>query len=176
MTAVYWKSEGAIGSKLRYSSRVDFDRVMAILRAFERRGVAYKVVGGVAMNVQGLARATRDLDVFVEPTAENLTRLRAALHSGFDDPSIAEITAEDLCGDYPAIQYVPPVEGFHIDILARLGEAFDFASIETEARTFEGVSVPVATRAMLYEMKRATVRLRDRLDSEWPRSRMEEGG
>jgi len=41
------------------------------------------------------------------------------LSSVFDDPAIEEITAEDLAGDYPAIQYVPPSGTFHLDLLTR---------------------------------------------------------
>lgn len=153
---------------------MDFDRVLAVLRALEREHVAYKIVGGVAMNLQGLARGTRDLDLFVAPDEENVTRLRRALHSVFDDPSIDEITTADLTGAYPAIQYVPPVEGFHLDILARLGDAFDFASVECERRDIEDVSVPVATRRMLYAMKHATVRPRDQVDAAWLKTKIDE--
>jgi hypothetical protein len=74
--------------------------------------------------------------------------------------------AEELAGPYPAIQYVPPGSGFHIDILSRLGEAFDYASIETEIRDVEGTAVSVATPRMLFRMKRDTVRMQDRADAE----------
>jgi hypothetical protein len=49
-------------------------------------------------------------------------RVRAALRAVFADPNVDEITTEDLLGDYPAVQYVPPTGTFHIDILTRLGE------------------------------------------------------
>jgi len=149
---------------------MDFDRIVAVLRALEREGVAYKIIGGVAMNLQGLARATRDLDIFVKTDEENIARLRRALKSVFDDESIDDITAEDLAGEYPAIQYVPPVDGFHLDILARLGNAFDFDSIVTEPRMFDDVTVQVATPATLYAMKHATVRPHDQLDAAWLRA------
>ena len=84
------------------------DAVIAVLRALEREGVRYKVVGAVALNFVGLPRATQDLDIFVAANEENIGRLRAALRSVFDDPEIAGISAVDLAGDYPAIQYVPP--------------------------------------------------------------------
>ena len=132
---------------------MDFDRVLSVLSALEREHVAYKIIGGVAMNFHGLARGTRHLDLFIAPDPENVSRLRKALHSVFDDPSIDEILAEDLVGDYPAIQYVPPVEGFHIDLIARLGEAFGYEQVRAERRTFGGVLVLVATRDMLLEMK-----------------------
>lgn len=138
----------------------------AVLRALAKRGVRFKVVGGVALNVIGLPRATQDLDIFVDPQPENVALLREALHDVFDDPSIDEISAEDLAGAYPAIQYVPPGSGFHIDILSRLGQAFDYAGIEAELRDVDGIPVPVATPHMLFRMKCDTVRMQDRADAE----------
>lgn len=145
---------------------MDAGLVIAVLRALERELVRYKVVGGVALNLLGLPRATGDLDIFVAADEENVARLRTALRSVFDDPEIDGITAADLAGEYPAIQYIPPSGTFHIDILHRLGEAFRFEDIETEPVTVEGIHVPVATARMLYRMKRDTVRLQDKADAE----------
>lgn len=145
---------------------MEIDDVIALLRALNDCGVRYAVVGGVAINLHGLARATADIDLFVSPDEANVGRLRTALHAVFDDAHIEEITANDLAGDYPAIQYVPPHGAFHIDILARLGEAFSFADIETEKVAFEGVNVNVATPRMLIRMKRDTVRLQDKADAQ----------
>jgi hypothetical protein len=122
---------------------------------------------GGALNLLGLPRFTKDLDLFVAPEADNVARLRKALHSVFDDPHIEEITAEDLLGDYPAVQYVPPEGTFHLDILTRLGEAFRFADLETQRVSFdEGLTVTVVTPRTLYRMKKGTVRLQDRADAE----------
>jgi hypothetical protein len=145
---------------------VDADLIYSVLRALQASGVSFKIVGGVALNLVGLPRATRDLDLFIDPTPDNVARLRAALHSVFDDPSIDEITSEDLAGNYPAVQYVPPEGVFHIDILARLGEAFDYGSIEVEERVVEDMNLPVASARMLIRMKRDTVRPQDRADAE----------
>ena len=55
---------------------MDYEQTREVLAAFEREGVEYLIFGGVALNLQGLARATEDLDVFVVPTEENIRRLR----------------------------------------------------------------------------------------------------
>jgi len=150
---------------------VDYDQTRAVLEAFEREGVEYVIFGAVALNLQGLARATEDLDVFVAPTEENIRRLRTALRSVFEDPHIDEITADDLLGDYPAVQYVPPEGTFHVDILTRLGDAFRFEDLESERVDFDGLTVSVVTPATLYRMKKSTVRARDRADAERLRER-----
>lgn len=149
-----------------YARAVEWERILAVLRALAAQGVAYRVVGGVALNFWGLARATVDLDIFVAPDEANVARLRAALMSVFHDPEIDQITAEDLGGAYPAIQYVPPDGLFHIDILARLGERFRFEDIESEELEVDGVAVHVATPRTLFRMKKDTVRLQDRADAD----------
>lgn len=140
---------------------MDFDLTKKVLAALEREGVSYVIFGGVALNLQGLARATEDLDLFLAPTEDNIEKLKKALHAVFDDPSIDGITARDLLGDYPAIQYVPPQEGFHIDLLTRLGEAFRFEDLESERLRFDELEVTVTTPRMLYRMKKATIRPKD---------------
>lgn len=150
---------------------MDFDRLRAILRALEQAGVQYAIFGAMALNVHGLARFTEDLDLFVAPTVENIERLRKALRAVFDDPEIDQITSDDLLGPYPAVQYVPPDGTFHLDILTRLGETFVFADLETERVPFDDMTVTVVTPAMLYRMKKDTVRLKDRADAEMIRRR-----
>lgn len=62
----------------------DFDPE-AILEALDRHGVDYVLVGGYAANLHGAVRPTRDIDVAPATTADNLTRLIAALrdlHAG----------------------------------------------------------------------------------------------
>jgi hypothetical protein len=151
--------------------RMDFPQAMRVLAAFDCHRVEYVLVGSMAMAAQGLVRATRDMDVFVASDPPNVDRLKSALHDLFDDPAIDEIRAAELAGDYPALQYVPPEGDFWIDILARLGEAFRFADLESETLEVEGICIRVATPRMLYRMKRNTVRPQDRLDAEMLRQR-----
>jgi len=150
---------------------VDYDRTREVLAALEREGVRYVIFGGVALNLQGLARATQDLDVFIAPEVENVERLKVALKSVFDDPHVDEISAEDLLGAYPAVQYVPPEGAFHLDILTRLGEAYQFEDLDSERVEFGGFEVTVVTPETLYRMKRATVRPQDWGDAERLRQR-----
>jgi hypothetical protein len=83
----------------------------------------------------------------------------------FDDPSIEEITADDLCGSYPAVRYHPP-DGFGLDILTRLGEAFGYEDLEIEEREYDGVAVRVVTARTLWRLKKDTSRPTDRIDAE----------
>jgi hypothetical protein len=145
---------------------VEYDATKQVLAAFEREGVRYVIFGAAALNLLGLARFTEDLDVFIQPDRDNVGRLKRALASVFADAEIDQISADDLLGDYPAVQYVPPDGAFHIDILTRLGEAFRFDDLHVLRVPFEDLTVSVASPATLYRMKRDTVRLKDRADAE----------
>lgn len=143
-----------------------FQDVLNILRALEREGVSYALIGALALAVHGVDRATRDVDLFVDPDPDNVARLRRALASVFDDPAIEEITAADLGGEYPVIRYGPPRVDYTIDIVGRLGEAFRFDDLEIIDAAAGDVTVRVVSPRTLYRMKRDTVRGRDRDDAE----------
>jgi len=149
-----------------YPCPMELEDVLTVLEALERAGVQYAVFGGLAMAAHGFDRATRDLDLFVPPDAQNVERLRHALAQVFDDPDISSITAEDLGGEYPAIQYGPPGVDFTIDIVSRLGDAFRFEDLEVQQVMAGQVNITVVTPETLYRMKRDTVRLRDRDDAQ----------
>jgi hypothetical protein len=144
---------------------MDFEKFLELLKALAREEVDYVLVGAVALTVHGIVRATEDVDLFVRPERDNVERLKRALLSVWDDPDIAQITADDLAGEYPTIRYGPPGEGFVIDVLARLGAAFAFEDLVAQTIMVEGVPVRVATPSTLYRMKRDTVRPIDRADA-----------
>lgn len=131
------------------------DDALRVIASLNDAGVDYVVVGGVALNIHGLVRATEDL-LFVRPDAANIERLRQALRAVWSDPDIEQITAEDLCGAYPAVRYGPPEGTVYLDILTRLGETTRFSDLRVEEKEIEGVRVRVATPGTLYRMKRNT--------------------
>jgi hypothetical protein len=145
---------------------VRLDDVLAVIEALEKEGVRYAVFGALALAAHGLDRATRDLDLFVAADADNVARLRRALHTVYDDPTIDEITADDLGGEYPAVQYGPPDVDYTIDIVSRLGEAFTFDDLEVVEVKAAASTMKVVSPMTLYRMKRDTVRWRDRDDAE----------
>jgi hypothetical protein len=146
---------------------LDLEEAKRILGTLEREGVQYVLVGSMAMAAQGLIRATRDMDFFISPVAENVERLKRALKALYDgDPNVDQISAQDLAGDYPALEYVPPHGRYSMDILTRLGEMFRFETLESEEIVLDGIRIRVATPSMLYRMQKGTVRPQDRLDAE----------
>ncbi len=144
---------------------MNYDDLLELLGAFHRVRVEYVLVGGVALNLHGIVRATEDVDFFVDPTDANIALLRKALRSIWADDEIDGITAEDLRGPYPNIRYGPPGTDYAIDILARLGTAVSFSGLEWELRVIGGIPVRLATPETLYRMKRNTLRPIDRADA-----------
>lgn len=141
------------------------DTIRALFGALRDENVEYALVGALAMDVLGIGRLTEDIDLFVRPTPDNVDRLRRAFRRLWQDPAIDEITATDLSGDFPAVRYVAP-DGTMIDVLSRLGDAFEFANIEATVYSYGDVDVKVATPETLYRMKRDTVRLQDKADAQ----------
>jgi hypothetical protein len=136
-----------------------------VLGALIEERVEFIVFGAIALMAHGLVRATQDLDIFVRPDAENVARLRLALKRVYpDDAAIDEITSADLAGEYPAVRYNAP-DGFGVDMVSRLGSAFTYDDVEHEQKEFGSLRIPVATPAMLYRMKKDTLRWKDKVDA-----------
>ncbi len=150
----------------RYSNPVDQDEIIRVLRAFEDAGLEYVLIGATAMGFHGVVRATEDLDLFIQATAENVERLRNALRQAYDgDPHINEISSADLLGDYPAVRYFPPSGDLYFDILTRLGESASFETVDAEIMEIQGTKVKVATPLALYRLKKETIRAQDQADA-----------
>jgi hypothetical protein len=109
------------------------------------------VFGGIALNIHGLVRATEDVDLFVRPDRQNIERLRTAVRLVFPyDPTVNEISPDDLVGPYPAVRYNSFDGTMSVNIVTHLGEDFCFDDLEGEAREFHGIRVKVVTPSMLY--------------------------
>ena len=151
---------------------MDRGELLRVLRAFEDQGLEYVLIGATALALHGIVRATEDVDFFIRATADNVERLKQALRSVYaDDPSIEEIRAQDLLGEYPSVRYYPPTGDLYFDVLTRLGEAARYEDVAVETKVVAGIHVRVATARALYDLKKDTVRAIDRQDAEALRQR-----
>jgi len=141
------------------------DQLKQLIVALNQKHVDYIVIGGAALNIHGLIRATQDVDLFIAPNEENISRLKDALHELWNDPCIDEITADDLCGDYPVIRYGPPEGELFLDLLSRLGERVTYDDLSSETIDLDGIPVNVATPQTLFDMKKDTLRPIDKADA-----------
>lgn len=92
----------------------DFEEFIASLNA---HGVRYLVIGAHAVAHHGRPRATKDLDVLVDPTRANARRVLAAVRDFFGGAELG-YSIEDVADDTTIIQLgVAPVR---IDLLSRI--------------------------------------------------------
>lgn len=132
-----------------------------VLSAFNEERAEYLLVGGYAIAAYGLARATKDLDVWVRPTPENAARVFRAL-AKFGAP-MSGLTAGDLASKGTIFQI--GVAPQRIDILTMIdGVEFDEAWATRETAEFLGVRVTVIGRAALIRNKRTVGRPQDLVD------------
>jgi hypothetical protein len=139
-----------------------FKNFLLVLKAFDKHNVDYVLIGGVAVILHGLERLTRDIDLFIKMTPKNIENVRNALSSVFRDTSIEDITLKEL-QDYPVIRYGTP-NGFYIDIITQLGEAISFEDLEFEIIEYHGVKIRIAKPEILYNLKKDTLRDKDKMD------------
>lgn len=136
-----------------------------LLAAFLEAKTRFLVVGAHAMAVHGVPRATGDLDVWIEPSAENAERAWHAV-SRFGAPlGTLKVTREDFQQPDQVVQVgLPPRR---IDILTSIsGVTFDEAWSSRVTHDVRGLEVPFLGRDALVRNKRASGRAKDMADLE----------
>lgn len=136
-------------------------RLAAVCALLNEEGARYVLVGASAMQLWGTSRATRDVDILIDATQENATRVLAALSRsgfGFAKEWLADTIVDKpitVIGDSP-----------RVDILT-VAWSVRYPDAATNAVTFtlEGVAIPTASIDDLIASKR-TGRLQDAADIE----------
>ena len=90
-----------------------FEGLLALL---VESNVAFILVGGVAVCLNGFVRTTEDLDVLVDDSRPNIERLLECLRK-FGQGYAAELTVDDFTDEEGAIRVQ---EDFDLDIFVRM--------------------------------------------------------
>jgi hypothetical protein len=134
-----------------------------LLRAFIGADVRFLIVGAYALALHGRPRATGDLDVWIEATPENASRVMRAL-AAFGAP-LSDVTSADFARE--GVTYQIGVVPCRIDILTELsGVSFAEAWPDRVRRPFGDVDVDFIGRDAFIRNKRATGRPKDLGDIE----------
>ena len=136
-------------------------RLVTVCRLLNATGVRYAVVGGFALAFHGVVRATKDVDVLIEPTVENARNALKALEGlpwGIArelDPSDVATKPLTIVGDDP-----------RVDLLT-LAWSVRYADAAPHIQTIEmeGVVIPFVDLDTLIRSKK-TDRLQDKADVE----------
>jgi hypothetical protein len=139
-----------------------FEKLLALLA---EAGVAFVLVGGVAVTIQGYVRLTEDVDVLVDDDPENLRRLLTTL-SGYGEGFASELSIADFTEEEGAIRIVEESEQCQIDVFTRMtGRRYHDVLEDADSFLVKGHSIPVASKAALIGWKEASTREKDRLDA-----------
>jgi hypothetical protein len=136
-------------------------KVARICAALNASGAHYVLVGAQAMILWGGGRNTRDVDLLIEATAENATRVLDGL------TALGFMLARDLDPREVAARPVTIIGDLWRVDLFTIAWAIRYPETKAEARTFdvEGVEIPTASIRHLIASKR-TGRLQDAADIE----------
>lgn len=123
------------------------------LDALNREGVAYVVIGGMAVMSYLPGRTTRDIDVLIEPTLDNARRARQAVRrwGGFEPEFAAE---EFIAGDILSFGGL-----LRVVLHSRVpGASWEPVSSRAVPGQLRGVDTRFAALEDLIAMKEATAR------------------
>ncbi len=130
---------------------------------FDRHGVEYAVVGGIALALHGQARYTKDLDIYVKPDPANAERIVAALEAfGFGGAGFRPVDFAT-----PGPFFILGREPTRVDLLTEI-PAVTWEQVEQGRVRVDmaGVSVWVIGRNEFIKNKRAAGRPQDLADAE----------
>ena len=137
------------------------NRVLLVCRLLNRHRARYVLAGGVAANLHGSVRATKDVDILVPADAANMARVLAAL-SELPYGVARELDAEEIARNPITIVGDDP----RVDVLTVAWTVtFDRAWKKRLVRRILGTRVPYLGRDDLIASKQ-TGRARDQADLE----------
>ena len=125
------------------------DDLVKLCAALNAQGARYVVVGGMAMNQQGLLRATEDIDLLLEGSRENQEKVRKALEI-LPNKAVRDVNENDL-DEYMVVRVADEIV---VDLmLSACGLVYAEAAGEIEIRQIQGVSIPFASARFLLRTK-----------------------
>lgn len=133
-----------------------------LLSAFAEEQVDYLLVGGQAVALHGVPRFTKDADLWLRDTSENLARAKRAL-TAFGAPP-GTFQALDEAKDLDVVWMGHPPA--RIDLMKQVpGGNFEAAYSSRAKFEVAGVTVSCVSKADLIAQKRASGRPQDLVDA-----------
>lgn len=134
-----------------------------LLRCLNGAKVKYLIIGGYAVIYHSEPRYTKDLDIWIEASAQNARRTIQALRE-FDAP-IDNLTVEDL--ETPGLIYVFGLPPLRVDILNKATGCSFASAWKARAKVkIDGVLANFIDKAGLIKLKKAAGRPQDLADLE----------
>src|SRR3954463_9957750 len=146
--------------------------LLSLCKALNLEGARYVLIGGFAVILHGFVRATKDVDLLIDPSESNVRAVKRAMATLPDNA--AALLADDEILQYQVVRVADEI------VVDLLGAACGVTYSETEAAgldhfNIQGVDIPVARKDVLIRMKN-TIRESDAVDVRFLRLRIEEEG
>jgi len=153
-----------------YSRAPELEDLVKLCRSLNAEGVRYVLIGGFAIVLHGFVRATKDIDLLVDPSEDNVRALKRALAT-LPDNAAAELRDDDI-SRYGVVRVADEIV---VDVMGRAcGLAYqDAVAAGIDRFDVAGVEVPTGNKTFLIQTK-DTVRDHDKLDVRYLQARIEE--
>ena len=151
-----------------YSRAPELEDLLALCQALNAEGVRYALIGGFAVILHGFVRATKDIDLLVDASTENIQRLKRAM-AVLPDNAVAML-ADDEVEKYQVVRIADEIV---VDLLKNAcGVDYSRAADGgIEIKVVDGFEIPVCTKELLIETKQ-TMRPSDATDVQFLRLRI----
>lgn len=128
-----------------------------LCRDLNERGAKYLVIGGFAVRAAGYDRRTMDIDLLVEPGADNEARVIEAV-ARLPDHAAAELSPGELA-EWVVVRVADEIV---VDLMTSAsGIAYAEAARDVVVHVLDTVPIPFASPQVLWRMKRSSVRDKD---------------
>ena len=132
-----------------------------LLAKLGRAEVKFMIVGGVAVALNGFVRTTEDIDILIEASAENVTRLLEELRN-FGEGHARELSPADFSDSEGAIRII---EDFPLDVFTMMrGKRYADLVGSTKTTRIDDVEVRYLNSEALIALKSDSQRDQDRID------------
>ena len=154
----------------RYSRAPEPGDVVRICLALNEAGARYLLIGGFAVIAHGAGRFTKDIDLLIDDSPENVARVKRAL-AVLEDNAAREVDDEDV-RTHTVVRVADEVV---VDLMGRAC-GVDYSEAAQDAETIErdGVAIALASPATLIKLKK-TARPQDALDRSFREGVLAEG-
>ena len=147
----------------RENSRApELEDLVNLCRQLNEQGARYVLIGGFAVILHGAARTTKDIDLLVDPSPENIHKVKKAM--AYLSDNAASLIEDDEVSRYSVVRIG---DEYVVDLLASAcGVTLDEASQSLQWVELDGVRIPLVDKKTLIRTK-DTIRPSDKMDTNY---------
>ncbi|MFH1862966.1 MAG: hypothetical protein ABH878_09180 [bacterium] len=117
--------------------------IAKLITSLESSGIPYMVTGSVCSSIHGEPRATRDIDIIIDPTEQ---QLRAFVRMIGEDYYCSEEAAQDALTRRFMFNVIDALSGWKADLIIRKNTPFERAKFQRSQKSvFFNVPITIAT-------------------------------